>query len=763
MSLKDHPAYKEEQQRLHYTLEYLKQYYENIISRKMTIDEAVDKGKKHFNFENSQNYIDLMISSKLQDTFSQRLKSLKNTQNKPYFARVDFTEDGTKNAEKIYIGKVSLLREEDNKFLIVDWRAPVSNLYYEGRIGNSSYLCPDGLVKGKIHLKRQFTIENGKLLNLFDIDITTNDEFLQACLGANADNRLKDIVSTIQGEQNRIIRADMWKPLIVQGAAGSGKTTIALHRIAYLIYTYKKSCRPDNFMIIAPNRFFLNYISEVLPELDVENVRQTTFEDFACEIIGKKYKITDSNQKLADFINSSNLSSKKNTMIKKISHFKSSLIFKDIIEQYMSDIEKEFLPHNDFKIEGITVYAYEDIQNLFLNEYNNLPFMKRINEIKKHLVTALKRSRKKILLSIELKYDKKLRDIKSSMDDCPERRKIITELFDERDKMIGKIEKSSKTLLKEYVDEIKPLSPLEYYKNLINDKNKFYSSLLKYLSQEEANFMINYSNKLFKDKYVENEDLAPIMYIKYIVYGLSEKIEIKQTVIDEAQDFSLFQLYTLKHILKNSSFTILGDLCQGIHSYRSLTSWNDVYKYIFSSENCTLLTLEQSYRTTVEIMEAANSVIAFLKDKNLPPAKPVIRHGESVKVCIKQSANEIACSIKEDLIKIHDGGFKSCAIICKTSDECIKLNTLLKKMDVHASLLNGKEKVYTGGTVIIPSYLVKGLEFDAVIIADASYKIFTEDELDIKLLYVEMTRPLHRLYIYSCGKPASVLKNIKIS
>ena len=751
ISLKNHPAYKEEKERLDYTLQYLSQYYEMLTSRKMTIDETVDKGKKHFNSENSQNYIDLMISTKLQDTFSQRLRSLKRAHSKPYFARVDFTEDGTDNAEKIYIGKVSLIREEDNKFLIVDWRAPISNLYYEGRIGNSSYLCPDGLIKGKIHLKRQFTIENGELLDLFDIDITTNDEFLQACLGANADNRLKDIVSTIQAEQNRIIRADMWKPLIVQGAAGGGKTTIALHRIAYLLYTYEKSCTPDNFMIIAPNRFFLSYISEVLPELGVENVRQTTFEDFAFEIIGKKYKITDPNQNLADFINSSSLNNEKNEMTKKISHFKSSLIFKDIVEKYMNNREKSFIPHDDFKIEDITVYTYEDIQKLFLYEYNSLPFMKRISEIKKHLTTALRQSREKILQSAELKYAKKLHVIKSSAEDCPERRKIIIELLDERDRIIERIKKSSKTLLKEYVDGIEPLTPLEYYKDMINDKNNFNFPDNEYLSLKNS----------INSEYLSLEDLAPIMYIKYIVYGLSEKIAIKQTVIDEAQDFSLFQLYTLKHILKNSSFTILGDLCQGIHSYRSLTNWNDVYKYIFNGENCTMLTLEQSYRTTVEIMEAANSVIACLKDKNLPPAKPVIRHGESVKVCIKQSINEVACSIKDNLVKIHDDGFKSCAIICKTSDECIKLNTLLKKMDVSASLLSGKEKVYTGGTVIIPSYLAKGLEFDAVIIADASYKIFTEDELDIKLLYVEMTRPLHRLYIYSCGRPASALRNIK--
>lgn len=761
MSLVNHPAYVEEIKWLEYTLAYLKDYNEQLILKKNLVDGTVDSGNKHYNSENSQNYIDLMISSRLQATLTQRLKNLEKAHSKPYFARVDFTEEDSKDTEKLYIGKLSLLREEDNKFIIVDWRAPISNLYYEGRLGDSSYTCPDGEIKGKIHLKRQFTIENGILENFFDIDITTNDDFLQACLGSSADNRLKDIVSTIQSEQNKVIRADMWRPLIVQGAAGGGKTTIALHRIAYLMYTYEKTCSPDNFMIIAPNRFFLNYISEVLPELGVENVRQTTFEDFAYEIIGKKYKIKDSNEKLANFINNSGIEYKEqNDLIKKASKFKSSLFFKDVVESYIKSIEINFLPKEDFKIGGIVIFTYDEILTLFLNEYKNLPFMKRIDEIKKHLLTNLKKKNSQIINAVEFKYARKVNIIKDSMDDSIDRRTLIIEEFDKRDALLEKIKKASKNLLKDYINSIKPLSPLDYYKNLIIDGNTFYHLAKNYISDSEINFIMEYSKKLFDDGYVENEDVAPLMYIKYIVYGLSEKINLRQIVIDEAQDFSLFQLYSLKSIVKNCSFTILGDLCQGIHSYRSLTDWNDVYKYIFNSENCTLLSLEQSYRTTVEIMDAATSVIAYLNDSNLPPAKPVIRHGEPVKIVEKQSLDEISSSISDTLNKVHADGFKSCAIICKTMDECTNLNTLIKKLGVSVQLISGKEKIYTGGTVIIPSYLVKGLEFDVVIIANASSEIFNDDELDTKLLYVEMTRPLHRLYIYSCGEPAVMLKNI---
>ena len=193
----------------------------------------------------------------------------------------------------IYIGKTSLLREGAFTPLVVDWRAPVANLYYEGRLGENTYESEGDIYEGELLLKRQIAIENAQLVDFIDVDITTNDAFLQASLEASADKRLKDIASTIQAEQNRVIRANMRRPLIVQGVAGSGKTTIALHRIAYFIYTYEKTFNPETFMILAPNRLFINYISEVLPELGVEKVKQTTFIDFMSELIGKKINLVD--------------------------------------------------------------------------------------------------------------------------------------------------------------------------------------------------------------------------------------------------------------------------------------------------------------------------------------------------------------------------------------------------------------------------------------------------------------------------------------
>ncbi|HEX7714012.1 MAG TPA: UvrD-helicase domain-containing protein, partial [Bacillota bacterium] len=275
--MENHPAFPEESARLRETLKQVNQSLEDATQRKQYTDKELQRLERVGNADNSQGYIDLMVGQALKEGLVLKLRNLEGAQKKPYFARIDFTEAGKKKPEKLYIGKLSLTREEDQQPIIIDWRAPISNLYYESRLGPASYHCPEGEIGGDLQLKRQFSIEEGILERIFDIDITTNDQFLQSSLGANAADRLKDIVATIQAEQNRIIRADLEQPLIVQGAAGSGKTTIALHRIAYLIYTYNRSFRPEQFMIIAPNRLFLNYISEVLPELGVERVKQSTF------------------------------------------------------------------------------------------------------------------------------------------------------------------------------------------------------------------------------------------------------------------------------------------------------------------------------------------------------------------------------------------------------------------------------------------------------------------------------------------------------
>lgn len=753
-----HPDYNLELKRLDYTLDYLKIYNKVITKQKNSLDSQIDSELKHFDPDNKEQFTQVTLNTSIRDSLNQKVQNAERCLLKPYFARVDFTEAGNNKLQNLYIGKMSLLKEETGEFLIVDWRAPISNLYYDGRIGKANYTCPDGNIKGEISLKRQYMIENGKLEDFFDVDITTNDDFLQACLGSSKDNRLKDIVSTIQVEQNKVIRANMWRPLIVQGAAGGGKTTIALHRIAYLIYTFEKKLKPENFMIMAPSHFFLSYISDVLPELGVENVMQTTFEDFAQKIIGRKLKIMPSTKKLSDLVNLRDSINCEN--IKNVSNFKASLEFKATIQSFIKTIEQNFIPYEDFKIHTFVLIPSTNIKRWFLDDYKSLPLMKRVNEIKKHLTNSIENNKARILQKIESSYDEKLNKVRDEASDSPERRKIIIKLVDERDALLKSIKKNSRTLVKNYLSKISVLSPLEYYKKLLNDKALFNKLTEKYINHELSELIRETSRDILDKNVVEFEDLAPLMYIKYLTQGLDEKTNVRHIIIDEAQDFSLFQFSILKEIIDSPSFTILGDLCQGIYSFRGVTNWNKTAELIFGANDPALLKLEQSYRTTIEIMDAANSVIKFLNNRSLPLAKPVIRHGDPVTVLEKNSLAEVKNEIEKNLLALRKNKLKSAAIICKTMKECRELKSLFKNSSYKVQIISEKEDDYSGGILIIPSYLVKGLEFDMVIIANASKEQYTPDELDVKLLYIAMTRPLHNLYIYSVGEKAEMLREV---
>lgn len=759
MSAANHLAYKEELERCRYTLDYVETSLQRALEKREKIGNELESVKKHMSGDSSADYTSIMVNTMLHDTLALKVKNLYTARGKPYFARVDYKENGTEKREKLYIGKMSLSRDDDQEIIIVDWRAPIANLYYEGRLGPSSYECPDGTIEGELLLKRQFSINNGNLDEIFDIDITTNDEFLQTYLGANAENRLKEIVSTIQEEQNKIVRAPMWKPLIVQGVAGSGKTTIALHRIAYLIYTFEKSFEPENFMIIAPNRLFLNYISEVLPELGVERVKQTTFEEFSMELIGKKFKLTDANDKLNMFVNNNVTKEqiKYNNLVRKASVLKTSMYFKDIIDEYLKEIELSFIPKEDVTLGSKVIFSYEEINELFLTQYGMWPIAQRMNEIKKSITTRLKSSKQQFIQQIEAECDKKVARARIGIADQAERQKYILEAFAKRDRVLEKIEKISKTLVKEYVDSLPKLSPYQYYVDLMENTETFERIVSKFADKEVCDFTREYTLGILNSKRLEQEDLAPIIYLKFKIYGMDEKIPVRHIVIDEAQDFSAFQFYVMKKIVKDSSFTILGDLCQGIHSYRGVRRWDEIVNDVFEGRRCEFLTLEQSYRTTVEIMEAANNVMEKLKNNDLVRAKPVIRHGEPVELISMSDIYTVAADIISKIGEAKRQGHKTIAIICKTMEECKRILPLLNKADKNISIITGNEKEYKSGIVIVPSYLSKGLEFDVVLISNASSDNYTEGELDIKLLYVAMTRPLHRLCVYYIGEKSKLL------
>lgn len=758
MSVREHPDYIEETNRLNSTKEYI----ENAIlatnkNRELHKDEIKDAYINLDYLDSSQSYVSILVNTKLLDELEKNYDSLIRYRKKPYFSRIDFRQEDNAHIDKFYIGKMSLYKPEWEIPIVIDWRSPIASVYYDGRLGKVSYKTNTDLVNGELFLKRQYSFNDGQLESLLDIDITATDTFLQASLEANADNRLKDIVSTIQSEQNAIIRADIESPLIVQGVAGSGKTTIALHRIAYLIYTYGESFFPDNFMIIAPNKLFLNYISNVLPELGVDKVIQTTFIDYMLQLIGAKYKLLDTNKKLTAIINDT---IENKDMVQKISAFKGSLIFKNIIDRYIKKMEYSFVPNEDFTLGSYTLMTSKEIKKIFIKECFNLPLYQRIKEIKKSLTNRLKLNKKIIVSELQQHYDNKIQNIWDNEIESEDRRQKIINLISERDMSINDIMKSAKTLITKYIAKFPKIDLYTYYKEIITNRDVLQEFSLGKASFEFIKSLCKYSSDILETKHIEFEDLAGLAYLKYKVFGFEKNIDIKYVVIDEAQDFSHFQFYTLKQIFNTELFTVLGDLSQGIHSYRGVKSWDFVLNNIFNKNRSQYLTLEQSYRTTVEIMDIANKVIERCPIEGLILAKPVVRHGENPLILELSSSDEIIVAVALKINELKQEGYSSIALIGKTLKECNDICKLIsKKVGMQIKLIDEKESIYDSDVVVVPSYLAKGLEFDAVIIVNINDK-YTESELDIKLLYVAMTRALHRMNIYYKNSTIPVLGKV---
>lgn len=762
MSLKNHVDYKTEEKRLKETVEYIEGVIKSSEQNKNLHKKEIKDAYLSLDpTESSQSYVSIMLHTRLLDELENNYDRLLRAIEKPYFARIDFQEEGKSNIEKFYIGKMSLQRQDWDVPMILDWRSPLASVYYDGRLGSVAYQNALGeSMSGELSLKRQYTIENKQLIDIMDVDITATDTFLQASLGENKDNRLKDIVSTIQSEQNAIIRADIKRPLIVQGVAGSGKTTIALHRIAYLIYTYEKSFYPEQFMIIAPNRLFLNYISGVLPELGANNVKQTTYSDYAFDLIGNKYKLTDSEEKLLSIINKNHEG--LDSFIIKTSAFKGSFKFINILTRYIKNIEINYIPKEDFKLEGHSLMSVKEIKNVLLRDYSHLPLYKRFEQIEKHLKFRLDKEKNSIYEEVKFSYDKKIETIRRNEPESEERRLTIVDILNIRDDALKKVKKNTKTAVKNYMSKFVKRDLFDYYKEIITYQGNLNNFSLGKLDEEFVSFISQYSNDILNRKMVELEDLAPLLYIKHRIMGFDDKVNIKYVVIDEAQDFSPFQFYTLKKIFNTDFFTILGDLSQGIHSYRSIKNWNLVLNKIFDSDNSQYLKLEQSYRTTIEIMDLANEVIKLIPNEDLILAKPVVRHGEKPSMIKFESKKEILNEAEKEIINLISEGYKSIAIICKTPSECKTVHNEFKKnSQLNIKLLEGKEEQYDNTIVIVPSYLSKGLEFDAVIVINID-DVYNEEELDLKLLYVAMTRAQHRLYVYYKEGSNKLLESISM-
>ncbi|PKG24985.1 RNA polymerase recycling motor HelD [Niallia nealsonii] len=738
--------FRAEQKRLLYTKNYMNEVIAEAKQNQGNLQENMKQAMGNADLlDSSLSYINLLTNSKFLQTATTELNILQRILNAPYFARIDYQMKDKKTKGVYYIGKTSLYEKETQQPIIVDWRSPIANVYYDGRLGEVSYEANDEIIEGHLSLKRQYKIEQGKLIDYQDIDLTTTDELLQESLAGKADQRLTEIITTIQAEQNEVIRADLNRPIIVQGAAGSGKTTIALHRISYFIYHYAKYFQPEQLMILAPNHMFIGYLADALPDLGVEKIRQTTYVDYVRLCIGKNIKMVKSTEKLISLLHHS---LEKEDMIKWLARFKGSLTYKKIIDNYLKDICDNMCPKEDFRIEKFPLYGAKKLRRLFTTEYNYLPLVKRKEKIKGILQADLKRKKNIIFTKLTEKYEAAL-DRALQIKDDEKRKERVVYFLDTKAERLDTVKKEAASAVRKYAAKMPVDTLYGYYQQLFASKEEFKKYAGDFLSEEELDFMVDFQATLLQEKKVEIEDFGALFYLQYKIFGIDKKYRAKNVVIDEVQDYSDFQLYALKAGLETDMFTLVGDLAQGIHSYRGLKNWETLKNTVFPRAN--YMTLQKSYRTTIEIMQMANDVLALL-DEDLPKVKPVVRHGEKPIFYSFQSQKDLAEKVDARIQTVQKEGYHSIAVIGKTEEECKKIYKHLKKSkNYEVQLLRENEGLKKGHVIIVPSYLSKGLEFDAVVIFSLD-EYFRLEEIEIKLLYVAMTRPMHKLYLFAKHK-----------
>ena len=619
----------------------------------------------------------------------------------PYFARIDFKFDDEDEFEKIYIGRSSLRKNSYQEMYVYDWRSPIASVFYRFMTGEAFYDAPCGRVTGELNLKRQYEIKNGTLEYFFDSDVQIVDEFLRQLLSQNTTAKMKAIVETIQHEQDVVIRDMENDLLMVQGVAGSGKTSIAPHRAAYLMYQgLQTKLSANNIMIISPNSIFEQYISNVLPELGEDNVISSVFEDILSELLNGR-KIQSRN----DFLENLIVNSKYKEISRNSIEFKTSSFFREILDQFLIDIPRQWIEFEDVYYEGKCVVSEQILKDKILG-------------------------RPETPLGIKLEQ---LEDY------------ILEQIFGTGK---GRGHKEEKNLIKQEIQKFIKIDIVELYKILFSNEAYFYSLLQNSNPSQNIKNIWKYTKENLEADSLYYDDAIAIAYLYLKIYGTNKYKNIKQVVIDEAQDYYPLQYEIFNLVFSNAKFTILGDMKQTLAKKEDISFYEQIQK-ILNKKKSSLIMLDKSFRCTNEIL---NFSLKFIEQSS--QIKSFNRNGDSPKVYIADNSEIFIDEIVKEIKLCQEKGFQSICLICKTEKNSTYLfNKIKHKLDIQ--LIKNGSASDLQGVFILPVYMSKGLEFDTVLICDADSQNY-HDEDDKNLLYVACTRALHKLSLF-CENEVSPL------
>lgn len=651
---------------------HYEQEYDSRHAQVQALYKAVNSG-------DTELYNQLMTTASLEEHAANSLRRNRAALAKPYFGRIDYVDQKLNREETVYIGKNGVFRNKTD-VLIADWRAPISTVYYENELGPGEYSLPDeSILPVELKQKRTFDIDNGRLLGFYDSDVASNDELLVKYLSRNKDAVLGEIIATIQKEQNAIIRETPFANLIVQGVAGSGKTTVAMHRISYLLYNYQERFESNEFCIIGSNDLLLNYITSGLPELDVPDMKHLRMDQLFIRLCEKEW------------------SGKRKLVVPDCTaRVRCTLSFMQDLELFLMYRREALVDCRPLKDPELGV---------ILSGTNNQTLLRENPRC----------SVNRLLTMLDERVKTRIRFLMSGRD---------------RDEI--------QAMLKKYQGHYKAMKPSE-------NSFQLYLEFLTGWAAGQGPDLTAHLKALAGNEY-DLYDAAAIALIHYRIIQKLPNEEFGLLFLDEAQDFGISIYYALKQLLPDTYFTIMGDVSQNINYDTGINDWYELNRLFLTGAKDKFLLLQKSYRNTIEISEYAGKILdkaSFGRYK----IKPVIRHGIPVQEETYWSDMEMAARILTLIPQIRERGYATTAVICMTERAASQARELLSEC---SDLTPEDSNDFSAGTAILPIRLVKGLEFDTVILWNPDMKHGLERPDTAKLLYVAATRALHELYVMQC-------------
>lgn len=609
-----------EQKKLEEFLQVIKENLRELGVRKEEVDRETKELYDAYMEGDTELYSSLMVSSTLQDHVNRSIAAHQSALEKTHFGRIDYLDRESGEKYRLYIGKHGITRNT-TEVMIMDWRAAASSIYYEGTTGECSYRTPQGKeIPIRLDLKRTFDIEGEVLRGFYDSDTAANDELLIRYLAKNKDVVLGEIVATIQQEQNQIIRERHNRSMIVQGVAGSGKTTVAVHRISYILYNFSDRYDPSEICIIGSNDILLNYIASGLPSLDVYNTKQYRMEQLFEYLVGsylpRRYGIIPA-------------SMQPGTQLR----MKSSLAFVKLIEVWTKKEEERILPTEEVKENGRIFLSQESI-----DQYRKL-FAGR------SIVSKMDNLNGRLAAAIKLEMDGEEPPVRKAM------RKKYRKHFSENYK-----KRSLPQLYMDFLLEAQTAGDMEGI------------DVAEWIGQ-------------IKKGYYDCYDMAAMALLAHGWLDEGDDDEFAQMYIDEAQDYGAAVYYVLKMRMPKTVFMIMGDVSQNINYDSGMNDWKELRSEVLNDPQDVFYTLCKSYRNTIEISNYAAQILERSSFETYP-IEPIVRHGNPVGIWQEPDLEAVRRRTEELIGQLKGQDYQTIALICRDEEEAKALEGLDDKVTV---------------------------------------------------------------------------------